>query len=254
MTSIAEAIPSFGANTLEGFDTTGVQPGQRIPGIKRQYVRFYKKIIPQVYATEVYVNPKTGSTQVLKTDVRNVEKEMVHIVTPGDNNNIVDDFAEDFHKREHWQAYKNFRDGKTAPLGKDIDECSSYISPHAATELRYRGVHTEEQLADASDLLCSQIASGFDLREFARACCKASQESKSLTQVLAMKGELEQSRKLIADLQAQINQINRNPSGVILSSSGEALPPSEIRVAPKKKTWSRKKKIVPVTVTEPIGV
>lgn len=220
MATINEAIPTFGAATLEGFDTTGAQPGQRLPGLKRQYVRFYRKTIPVVCATEVKINEKTGTTQVLKTAVKEVEREMVNIVTPGDSSNIVDDFAEDFHRREHWREYKAFRDGKVGPIGKDIDECTSYISPHVATELRYLGVHTEEQLAAASDLLCGQIACGFDLREFARACVKAQEGNKNLDQVRNLQAELVKSNDLIADLQKQINKMN----GVLLDSKGNPVP------------------------------
>lgn len=234
MTSITDAIPSFGAATLEGFDTASAQIGERLPGLKRQYVRFYSKTESEVYATEVVVNEKTGSTKVVKTAVRPVTREMVHIVTPGDTNNVVDDHAADFHKREHWREYKAFRDGKTAPLGKDIDECTSYISSPVATELRYLGVHTEEQLADASDLLCGRIANGFDLREFARSSCQARNTSKDQGAVLALKTQLEDSQKMIAELQKQMAKIS---SGALLDSKGNAIAvfdPEEITVEKRK--------------------
>lgn len=242
MPSISEAIPSFGAATLEGFDTNGVQPGQRVPGIKRQLVKFYWKKEPQVYATEVQIDPKTGSTKVLKTAVRDVTREMVTILTPGDNNNIVDDYADDFHKREHWREYRAFREGKTGPIGKDIDECN-YVPPQMATELRILGVHTEEQLADASDLLCGRVANGYELREFARSMCKANLENKSLHQVTALKQELAKSQETAAAMQKQLDEMR----GMIVDSKGEpmtsAAPVVEESISEPRRSPGRPKKI-----------
>lgn len=229
MTTISEAIPSFGAPTLEGFDTNNVTPGERVRGANRQYVRFFWKKEPEVYAVEAIVNEKTGSAKVTKTAVREVLREMVHIKTPGDPNEV-EDHAADFHKREHWRAYKAFRDGKTGPIGTDIDECTSYISPHLATELRYRGVHTEEQLADASDLLCGQIPEGFSLREFARARCKTKKSNENTQELNTLREQLASQAALISQLQEQMNK----GSGVLFSASGEAMAISEDE-APKRR-------------------
>jgi hypothetical protein len=219
--ALGSVIPSWGAPTLEGFDTNNIVDGQRLKGSGRQFVRFYIKKFVEVFATKVKTNEKTGATQVLETSTREREREMVEIITPGDKN-IVDDFAEDFHRREHWKAYKAFRDGHGVPLGKSVDECS-YISPQMATELKYRGCYTEEQLAEASDLLCQQIPNGSDLRAFARSIVKVNNEGKNTEEVSQLKQQLLQAQLAMsemADAQAKMQEelvklssIKRNKKG-----------------------------------------
>lgn len=225
------SIPTYGASTLDGFDYSQVTPGQRLRGINRQMVRFYKKKFPQVYATEVKVNEKTGSTQVLKTGIREVEREMVLIVTPGDTN-TVEDFAEDYHRREHWGVYKAFRDGRGAPIGMPLEE-ATFISSNLATELKYLGVHTVEQLADSSDVLCNQVGDGWNLREFARATVKANMDNKQLAQVNALRNELDEAKKMISEMRSQMSQ------GPAVTSSEDVSNSSEIRRGP-----GRPKKII----------
>lgn len=204
LSPLSKLIPTFGSPTLEGGYDVGVQDGQRLKTTGRQYVRFYSKIVPEVYATEVKINPKTGSTTVLKTAIRDVTREFVEIITPGDKN-TVDDFAEDFHKREHWKEYKAFRDGDIAPRGKSLEECS-YVSPHVVTELNYRKCFTMEQLADASDLLCGQIPDGQMLREFARAEAKALIDNKTNGEVGILSRKLEETQAQLAELQLQMRE------------------------------------------------
>lgn len=245
LSPLSKVLPSWDSPTLQGFDLTDVQPGERIKGSARQYVRFYYKTFVEAYATDVKVNER-GTTQVVKTATREITKEMVHIITPGDKNEV-DDVACDFHKREHWREYKAFRDGKTAPLGISLDDCGDFVSPHMATELKYRGCHTLEQLADASDLLCGNIANGWELREFARAKVKANKSAPGLEQVNLLKSALEASNKLIADLQAQMKMLLDARGMPIAHNAGAIIAPALAEV-PVKKTWSRKKK-VPVTQT-----
>lgn len=198
----AGLLPDFGAPTLQNIDASNMQPGQRLRGNNRQYVRFYKKKYMQPYATDVQINELNGATKVLKTGVREIEREFVEIITPGDKN-TVDDFAEDFHKREHWREYEAFRQGKAAPLGQPIDDCS-FISQPIATELKFFGVHTVEQLADASDILCQRVQDGYSMREYARAVCKCNVENKSLSQVNVLKAELEEAKRMISEMQAKM--------------------------------------------------
>lgn len=202
---LSNAIPTFGAQTLEDLDLNpnNIKDGQRIGGnSRRQFVRFYKKIENEVYATDVRIDPKTGSTTVIKTGIRPVEREFVHVVTPGDKNEI-ETKAEDFHRREFFHAYKNFRDGKGIPLGTSIEECS-YIAPALQLELKYRSVHTEEQLADASDLLLEQIPDGYNLREFARANVKVRQDNAASGTVRLLRSQVDE---LQSALKAQMQQM-----------------------------------------------
>lgn len=209
-----QVIPSWDAPTLQGFDPN-IVPGERSRGASRQYVRFYKKTFIEVYAKKVKINEKTGTTQVLQTGSRPVEKEMVHIVTPGDKNEI-DDVATTFHKRNFWQQYKAFRDGRTAPIGLNLDECN-FISPGVVTELKYLGCHTAEQLADSSDDLCNQVPDGWMLREFAKQYCKTQTDNKQSEQVNLLRVELEKSREVITQMRQEMNEMK----GLVLDSKGQ---------------------------------
>lgn len=211
LSPLNKAIPSWGAPTLEGFDLDSIQEGQRIKGSNRQYVRFYNKTYSETYASKVKINEKTGNCQVLETKTRPVTKEFVQIITPGDKNEY-DGVAYDYHKREHWKAYKAFRDGRTAPLGLSVDE-TDFISPNIATELRYYGCHTVEQLADCSDELCNQVPSGWELREFARAKVKANAENGTSQEVAVLRSELDTSRNVIAGMQKQLAEMQAKISG-----------------------------------------
>jgi len=230
-------INVWGAPTLEGFDERSIQEGQRISGkSNRQYVRFYKKKFVEVYTVKAKINEKTGHSTPLETGTREVEKLMVHIVTPGDKNEV-DDVACDFHKRDHWAAYKAFMDGKTIPLGTSIEECS-YVSPGVALDLKYYNCHTEEQLAEAADHLCSIIANGFELREFARARVKAKQTDVA-PQVQEMKLELSKAQAeaakmaaLMADMKAQMEVMQAS----ILGADGQPVVSEKKRAGRPKKT------------------
>lgn len=211
-----QIVPSWDAETLQGFDIPeNIQDGQRIGGSsRRQYVNFYKKKVAQPYAVEVKINPTTGATTVLKTSVREVEKEFVHVRTPGDKNEV-ETYAEDFHRREFFHAYKNFRDGKGMPLGTPIEGCN-YIAPTIQTELVYMGIRTEEQLADASEIVLERLPDGFSLREFARANVKVKLDNAASGQVNLLKSEL---LKLQETVRAQAEQLKTlvNPQGEPLS-------------------------------------
>lgn len=226
LSPLSKAIPSFGSPTLEGFDLNNLRDGQRVRGLSRQMVRFYRKKIVVAQATEVKVDPKTGATKPIKTEPREVEKEFVHIVTPGDKNEY-DDVAQDFHRREFWAQYNAFRSGKAAPFGTPIEECS-FIPSNLVTELKYLNVHTAEQLADCSDLLCNQIANGWEMREFAKAIVKASTDNKSLGQVSVLRGELEKSQELIKNMQMQMNEMR----GMLLNAKGQPVETEAIKRGP----------------------
>jgi hypothetical protein len=190
------SIETWGSPTLEGLDTSNMKVGVPLNGVPgRQFVQFYKKKTSEIRATKVKLNEKTGDVRVLETAPFDVEREYVKIVTPGDKN-IIDTKAEDYHKREHFRHYASFRDGKMAPVGQSIDDCS-FVSASVATELRYRGCHTVEQLADASDVLCSMTPSGYELREFARAHVKANAPDKVSSEVKLLREELAAVKSLL---------------------------------------------------------
>lgn len=216
LSPLSQVLPTFGAPVLESeYDLTQVEYGRPLKGSSnRQYVRFYKHTSTEVCATDVKITQLHGgatSTTVLKVGTKPVTREMVQIKTPGDPTEI-DGVATDWHRRMFFRQYKAFRDGRTAPLGQPIDDCN-FISPHIATELKYLGCHTVEQLADASDVLCDNLGNGHELREFARSYCKAAIANKSSAQVNILSTELDKARAEIAELREMIKPQIVDPSG-----------------------------------------
>lgn len=227
-------LPTFGSATLEGFDMSTLAEGQPLRGARnRQAVRFFHHTEGRVCATKVKINEKTGDTKVLETGVKQVTQEFVEIVTPGDTN-VVYQPASEFHKRNYMRHYTAFREGKAAPMGQSVDDCA-FISPSIATELKILGCHTVEQLADSSDLLAGRIPSGFELREFARAFCKAQMANKSSAQVQLLQSELEKSNKALAEMQAQMASLQSK----LLGADGEPI-----------QTIKKSRKSADATVTE----
>lgn len=207
-------LPTFDSPTLEGLDGSNMRPGERVRGTSRQYVKFYTHKFQETYATDTRIDTKTGETKPIKFGTREVTREMVHIVTPGDKNEY-DGEATPWHKNEFWNQYTAFRQGRVAPLGTPISEFSQFINPHLEMELKYLGCHTIEQLADASDALCNQIPSGWELREHAKALCKTKLENDGKGEMLALKTQLEDSNKLIADMREEMERMK----GMIVSGS-----------------------------------
>lgn len=224
MENISAAIPNWGFQTLQDLDVSNAQEGKRLRGSNRQYVRFYKKKILQPTTTEARIDAKTGNSTPIKIELRESEREYVNIITPGDKNTF-DGVAENGHKQEHWKEYNNYRSGTGIPLGTPIEDCS-YISRGIALELKYLNVHTQEQLADASDHLCTLVPTGWELREYARQYCKVGEENKVSGAVTSLKAELQRSQAVIEQLMQQ----QKDMQATILDMKGE--PISVVNVEP----------------------
>lgn len=223
LSPLSEAIPNFdGAPTLQGFDGVNpqfLQEGVPIKTSSRQYVKFYLRKVPVVKSTKVRINEKTGQVKILKTEVQHVEKEFVTIVTPGDKN-VYDNVATEVHKREFWPQYQAFRDGKVAPIGKDLDECE-YIPASVVTEMKYMKCFTEEQLADASDNFCDRVPDGHVYREFARAMCLANK--KLDPEVSALKNELANANQIVLETRQKMRELE----AMLVDHKGDPLIPEE---------------------------
>lgn len=222
---IGNVIPSYGSPTLTGFDLNNVKDGQRVGGSQngssRQFVRFYKKIVPEIWTTKAKINEKTGNSTPLETEVRNIEKTFVEIITPGDKN-TVDDVAQTFHMHEHRKEYVAFREGKTGPIGMPLDE-AKFISAAVAMELNIQKVFTVEQLADSSEALMQTIPDGFFLREAARSVVKANAAGKVSSEVVVLKSQLDASTKAMAAMQAQIDAITGSKGAPIITPGEPAV-------------------------------
>jgi len=215
LSPLSKIIPSWGAQTLEGFEASesSMLRGERVRGSNRQYVRFYNK---------TFVEPTSLNG---KTTTRDVVREMVEIITPGDKN-TVDDFAQEWHRREYFPQWRAYRNGTAAPVGTSIDECS-FISAGIATELRFYGIHTLEQFADSSDDLVNRVPSGWELREYAKAMVAAASNDKNGGKISLLQTQLEKSNQMIQELQEQMK-------GMLVSSQGEPISAKRSPGRPRK--------------------
>ena len=234
LSPLSSAIPSWGSPTLEGFDLSNAQTGQRVRGKSRQFVRFYNKEVVKMKTTQVRINQLTGTATPMAIEAVPEIQEWVEIVTPGDKNRI-ETKADEFHRREFWDQWIAFRDGKGVVIGTPIEECS-FISPAIASELMYRGIKSLEQFADASDLLAGQIANGWELREYARTMVKTANDSKTSKEVVVLQDEIKTLKDQIALLvNAQGQKIVSSTSPVVESvDSNIESPEVKRRGRPKK--------------------
>lgn len=143
------------------------------------------------------IDPKTG---LPKKEAYDEVVEMVRIETRGDTN-IVDDVANDFHKRQFYRQYKYFREGKI-PDGNPIEDFD-WLQPSTIMELHMFGIHTIQMVADMTELECTQLKdqSGYEIRDIARQWVtlnspqgQAGKASKLEMENAKLKRELEEAR------------------------------------------------------------
>lgn len=199
---LAPVLGEIGDQGLDTFDLRNAQDGQRLRGSGRQFVRFYSKKESRPVTVEAKINPVTGASTPIKVEMREFVQDFINVINPGDKNEI-DVPVEEHHKREFYRQYAAYKSGKGAPIGVPVEECS-YIPPNVITDLRYNGCQTEEQLAEASDILCGIIPNGFQLRDFAKAVVKSKDANKASPQVQALQ---EQNREMQEKMNAMQEQL-----------------------------------------------
>lgn len=228
---IGSAIPNFGIpgfNDLEfqAAGNAGVFQLAAQPRNNRQMVRFYWH--------EVFdpIQTKESASPVYKKVL------MVEIRTPGDQT-IYEGVAEDYHKKNYWNHYKAFMEGKGTPQGRPIEQCTDFITGPEITDLKYLGVHTAEQLADASDFLCQQLVRGFELRDNARMWCKITKDTALLDVQKKLTSDLGAAQETIRFLQDEMRQMKERMDyhrslNMVESAAKEAQQKVETE-APKKR-------------------
>lgn len=207
-----------GAETLSGFDFNSAGPGQRLRGSARQFVKFYKKFFSEMVCTEAKITAlsrlsSATTTQPLKTELRQIEKVMVNIITPGDKNEI-DTVATDEHKREFFNQYSHFMNGNTGPVGTSVmDPSITFVPTGIATELVRLKCETVEQLSDATDEVL-RLAGGPDAytaRDMAKLWVKANENDPTKQELNAVKSQLAEMQKqmsLLVNAQGQPLEID----------------------------------------------
>jgi len=145
------------------------------------------------------VDPKTGLPFKIAYE-ENVE--MVRVETKGDTN-IKDDVADEFIKRQYFRQYKFFKEGRF-PDGHPIEDFD-FIQAPTILELHLLGIHTIEQIAAASDLVCGQLKdqSGYEIRDIAAQWIQINSPQGQNTKALALERELLQAKREIEALKAR---------------------------------------------------
>lgn len=198
---LGAAIPNFDNPALSNmqFESTGM-PG--VFELKKnaggQNVTFYTKEFYNKYKTEQAKQAAEAKGETGPIVPVYDKREMVKIENPGDTNKY-DSFAEDDHKRNYFDIYKNFRDGKGALRGTPLAE-AEFIHQVELVELNYRGVFTIEQLAQAPDILCDQIPFCYDRREAAKAWCKFTHGAQLINATKKLSADLSEALATITKL------------------------------------------------------
>jgi len=145
------------------------------------------------------IDPKTGLPFKIAYE-ENVE--MVRVETKGDTN-IKDDVADEFIKRQYFRQYKFFKEGRF-PDGHPIEDFD-FIQAPTILELHLLGIHTIEQIAAASDLVCGQLKdqSGYEIRDIAAQWIQINSPQGQNTKALALERELLQAKREIESLKAR---------------------------------------------------
>jgi hypothetical protein len=158
-------------------------------GDKQMFAQFYMHFIPDVLKTEEENRP------IYKDTV------FVRIFAPGDRNNIVDRPIRDTDQFRFPAQWARFKAGEDQRASGTPLEIWPVVTKGMAEELKFFGFHTVEQLANASDEVCSKKMGLVDLKNKANLYLKvAAGDTKPIA---------EMSREM-TELKAQIETLTAN--------------------------------------------
>lgn len=134
------------------------------------------------------------------------DTEMIEIRIRGDRNNVVQRPVRPEDKQRFGQQYDHFKRGlELAASGTPLAEWP-VASASMVEELKYFGFYTVEQLAEASDSVCSKMPGLTSMKQRARAFLDLSKGTAPLEQLQAKLEETESANKA---LQAQVVDLGR---------------------------------------------
>lgn len=143
---------------------------------------------------------------------RPIFRDMPHIrkIVPGDNTNIVEVVAKDFHKQQfpkQWEAFE--RSMAQGHEGTPLEQWPQ-VTRAQVKEAKYFEVHTVEQMAQLSDAHCQKLGMGFqDLRNKAKAYLEAAAGTANQT---AQAAENQRLREEMEALRAQFAEMSEKRS------------------------------------------
>ena len=207
-------------------------------------VKFYSKALPNNFETVKQGRP-------IFQDV-----DMVMIMTPGDNLNIIDTLARDHHRARfplHWAHYLNTKENKDAAgqVGTPLNQWP-LITQAQAEELKALKFHTVDSVALASDAMINKVGmiagmSPYSFREKAQNFLKLASNVAAATEQAEEVGKLRKENEEIKQKHAlEMAEVNRKLE-LLLSGSKEgsvipALLQSKIGQAVKEPELPVKKK------------
>ena len=139
---------------------------------------------------------------------RPIFKDMpfVRIIVPGDTNNIIERVADENDKQRFPNAWAKYQNSEAkANEGTPLEQWPQ-ITRSLLKECKYFEIHTVEALSNISDSHVAKLGMGFgELRTKAKAWLEA---AAGTAQITAQAAENAQLKQMLADLQAQINDIS----------------------------------------------
>lgn len=139
---------------------------------------------------------------------RPIFKDMpfVRIIVPGDTNNIIERVADENDKQRFPNAWAKHQNSEAkANEGTPLEQWPQ-ITRSLLKECKYFEIHTVEALSNISDAHVAKLGMGFgELRTKAKAWLEA---AAGTAQITAQAAENAQLKQMLADLQAQINDIS----------------------------------------------
>lgn len=139
---------------------------------------------------------------------RPIFKDMpfVRIIVPGDTNNIIERVADETDKHRFPNAWAKYQNSEAkANDGTPLEQWPQ-ITRSLLKECKYFEIHTVEALSGISDAHVAKLGMGFgELRTKAKAWLEA---AAGTAQITAQAAENAQLKQMLADLQAQINDIS----------------------------------------------
>jgi hypothetical protein len=139
---------------------------------------------------------------------RPIFKDMpcVKIIVPGDTNNIIERVADENDKQRFPNAWAKYQNSEAkANDGTPLEQWPQ-ITRSLLKECKYFEIHTVEALSNISDAHVAKLGMGFgELRTKAKAWLEA---AAGTDQITAQAAENAQLKQMLADLQAQINDIS----------------------------------------------
>lgn len=172
--------------------------GQKDPD-RALSVLFYSKAIQNAFRSTAEGRPIFDDT------------DMVKIMLPGDDKNIIDTFAREDHKARwprQWAHYENKRPGDQRLVGKTPLEHWQRLTPAQSEELRAMKFFAVDDIANASDAAIQRIgmAAGMAPHAFREAAQRflamAAGEAAESKTADALKATQDENAKLRADMAA----------------------------------------------------